>query len=191
MTKKQLTALQRILDREKAAYQVLSGHPAPGQHPSEDKFAICDGDICILSDTPFPDLKIGGRVDSLARIVRNERKGETHFPVPENQIDCSLWTRQIRRSINQVRRVKLTAPILHPKQLAIYEAETAASSKKITGKFEPQLLVDAIDAVGGSPLLFLGYGPFNAHFPSLLVFPPEWTEDRGADPIALVFPLRW
>ena len=191
MTKKQLAALQRILDREEAAYQVLSGRPSPGQHPSQDKYAVSDGEICILSDVPFPDLKMGGRVDSLARIVQGERTSEAHFPVPETQIDLSRWARQINRCNSRPHGVEISAPIIHPDQLQIYQAEAVASSKEITGKFDPQLLVDAVDAVGGNPLFFLGYGPFNSHFPSLLVFPPEWTEERGVDPIALVFPLRW
>ena len=191
MTKKQLAALQRILDREEAAYQVLSGRPSPGQHPSQGKFAISDGDICVLSNTPFPDLKLGGRVDSLAQIVQNERRGETHVPVPENQIDYSRWARQIGRSGDRMHGVEISAPILHPDQLQIYQAEAAASSKEITGKFNPQLLIDAVDIVGESSLLFLGYGPFNGHFPSLLVMPPDWTEFNSAKPIALVFPLRW
>lgn len=191
MTKKQLAALQRILDREAAAYQMLSGRPTPGQHPSQGKYAVSDGDICILSDTPFPDLKMGGRVDSLARIVQGERKSEAHFPVPETQIDISCWTRQIKRCNGRPHGVEISAPIIHPDQLQIYQAEAVASSKEITGKFDPQLLVDAVDALGESSLFFLGFGPFNAHFPSLLVFPPEWTEEREAEPIALVFPLRW
>ena len=189
MTKRQLSALQRILDREAAAYQVLSGRPSPGQHPSQGKFAISDGNICILMDALLPGIPLGGRVDSLARIVQNERKGETHFPVPEDQIDRSRWARQIGRPGDRLRGVKLTAPILHPDQLPIYEAEAIASSK-VSGKFDPQLLVDAVDIVGESSLLFLGYGPFNGHFPSLLVMPPDWTEFNSAKPIALVFPLR-
>lgn len=190
MTKRQLFALQRILEREAAAYQALSGRPSPGQHPSQDKYAVSDGDICILSDEPFPDLKMGGRVDALARIVQGERKSEAHFPVPETQIDRSRWERKIKRCNGRPHGIEISAPIVHPNQLLIYQAEAVASSK-ISGKFDPQLLVDAVDVVGESPILFLGYGPFNAHFPSLLIFPPEWTEQKGTDPIALVFPLRF
>lgn len=191
MTKKQIAALQRILDREAAAYQVLSGRPVPGQHPSQNKYAVSDGDICILMDEPLPDFPLGGRVDSLAQIVQNERKGETHFPVSGDQIDRFRWARQIKRCNGRPHGVEISAPIVYPDQLHIYQAEETVSSKEITGKFDPQLLIDAVDVVGESPLLFLGFGPFNAHFPSLLAFPPEWTEERGAEPIALVFPLRW
>ena len=191
MTKKQLAALQRILEREAAAYRALSGRPAPGQHPSEDKFAVSDGNICILLNVPLPNLPMGERVDSLVQIVHNERKGETHFPVPENQISRPHWIRLIKRGGSESQGVELFAPALHPDQLIFEDAEAAETSTEVTGKFDPQLLIDAMDAVGDKPLFFLGFGPFNAHFPSLLVFPPEWTEQRDIEPMALVFPLRW
>lgn len=190
MTKRQLSALQRILEREAAAYQALSGRPAPGQHPSENKFAVSDGNICILSDELFSDLKMGERVDSLAQIVRNERKGETHFPVPEHQIDRSYWARQIGRGGDQLHGVELSAPVLHPDRLHFDNVGVAEVPTEIMGKFDPQLLVDAADAIGGSPLYFLGYGPFNGHFPSLLIMPPGWTESNCTKPIALVLPMR-
>ena len=102
MTKKQLAALLRILEREAAAFQTLSGRPVPGQHPSQNKVAISDGNICVLLDAPIPNLPMGERVDSLVRIVRNERKGETHFPVPEGEIDHPRWAKQVRRYNNQI-----------------------------------------------------------------------------------------
>lgn len=189
MTQKQLAALRRILDREAAAYRMLSGRSIPGQHPSEDKFAVSDGNICILSDTPFPDLKMGERVDSLTQIVQNERKSETHFPVPKDQIDRPRWARLIRRDGGQPHGVELSASVLRPDQLHFDDAG-AVETPEVVGKFDPQLLVDAADAVGGNPLFFLGYGPFNGHFPSLLVMPPDWTESNCAKPIALVLPMR-
>lgn len=190
MTKKQLAALRRIMDREAVAHQALSGHPAPGQHPSEDKFAVSDGNICILLDVPLPDLPMGERVDSLVRIVQNERKGETHFPVPESQIDRPRWTRQIRRGGNRPNGILLSAPITRPDQLHFDDAGTTKTPTEVVGKFDPQLLADAADAIGGSPLFFLGFGSFNRRFPSLLIMPPEWTERNCTEPIALVLPLR-
>lgn len=191
MTKKQLAALQRILEREATAYRALSGRPVPGQHPTEDKFAISDGNICILLNEPLPNLPMGERVDSLARIVQNERKGETHFPIPKSQISRPYWASQIRRDGGQPHGVELSAPVLRPDQLIFNDAGTAEIPMEVTGKFDPQLLIDATDAVDGSPLFFLGYGPSNAHFPSLLVMPPDYTECNCAEPIALVLPLRW
>ena len=190
MTKKQLAALQRILDREMAAYRALSSRPTPGQHPSENKFTICDGNICILLNNPLPDLPMGERVDFLIQIVRNERKGETHFPVPEHQIDRPRWTRLIRRDGGQPHGVELSVPVLRPDQLHFDDVGTTETPTEVMGKFDPQLLVDAIDAVGGSPFFFLGFGPFNGHFPSLLVMPPDWTERDCTKPIALVLPMR-
>lgn len=190
MTKRQLAALQRILDRELAAYRRISGRPAPGQHPSQDKFAVSDGNICILLNEPLPDLPMGDKIDSLAQIVQNERKGETHFPVPKEQIDRPRWTRWIRRGGGQPHGVELSAPVLRPEQLHFSDADTTGTPTEIVGKFDPQLLVDALNAVGGKPLLFLGYGSFNSRFPSLLIMPPDWTEYDCDKPIALILSLR-
>ena len=190
MTNKQLASLRRILDRETAAYRALSGRPAPGQHPSEDKFAISDGNICILLNELLPNFPMGERVDSLNQIVQKERRGETHFPVPENQIDRSRWARQIRRGDNRPHGILLSAPITCPNQLHFDDAGAAKAPTEVVGRFDLQLLVDATDAIGGSPLFFLGFGSFNGHFPSLLAMPPGWTESNCAKPIALVLPMR-
>ena len=191
MTKKQLAALQRILEREVAAYRALSGRPTPGQHPSQDKYAICDGDICILLDTPISDLPMGNRVDSLAKIVWDERKSEAHYPVPEEQIDRSYWMRQIRRCGDRPHGILISAPITRPDQLFLDDAESAETPTEVVGKFAAQLLIDAVDAIGDrQTLVFLGFGPSNSHFPSLLAMPPKWTEHNCTKPIALVFPLR-
>lgn len=191
MTKKQFAALQRILEREATAYRALPGRPVPGQHPSEDKFAVSDGNICILLDAPLPNLPMGERVDFLVRIVHNERKGETHFPVPENQIDRPHWMRLIKRGGSESHGVELAAPILHPDQLIFEDAGVAKTSTEVTGKFDPQLLIDAVEVTGGRKAgFFLGFGPFNGHFPSLLVMPPDWNEHNCTKPIALVLPLR-
>lgn len=198
MTKKQLAALRRILDREKAAYQVRSGRPAPGQHPSEDKYAITDGTICVLMDGPEAALPVGEQADTFARSVRNERKSEAHFPVPADQINVNKWRTQTKRQSSQSQGAELTAPILRPEQLCVDDLDAPTkqlrvdnldTSTVVVGHFDPQLLVDAAEAVGGNPLFFLGYGRFNSRFPSLLVMPPEWTELNCTGPIALILPL--
>lgn len=191
MTEKQIAALQRILAREVVAYRALACRPAPGQHPSGDKYAISDGNICVLLDAPLPELHMSVRADSLTKFVQNERKNGLHFPVSGGQIDRSFWGKQAHQGGNRPHGVELSAPVLHPEQLTLDDAGTAETPTEVIAEFDPQLLVDAADAVGGSPIFFLGYGPSNEHFPSLLVMPPDYTERNCAEPIALVLPLRW
>lgn len=192
MTKKQLAAIQRILAREAAEFQVRPDRPFPGQHPSENKYAVTDGIICVLMDSPVSALPLGEQADTFARIVRNERKSEAHFPVPVNQIDISRWKAQAKKQRSQTQRIELSAPILLPEQLRVDDLDAPTV---VEGHFDPQLLVDAAEAVGGDPLFFLGYGRFKRHFPSLLVMPPMWldksvAESMTQDPIALVLSLR-
>ena len=196
MTKKQLAALQRILDREVAAYQVRSGRPAPGQHQSEDKVAITDGDICVLLDTLLPELPVGEQADSFARIFRNERESGGHLPVTMEQINVTCW-KELAKEWNRqtdIHGVELSAfqsaVQLNVDPAVPRQAVPVGNSSSVNAQFDPQLLVDAAEAVGGKPIYFLGFGCFNHHYPSLLVIPPKWTENGAAEPIALVFPIR-
>lgn len=186
MTKKQLAALQRILDRERVAYQVRSDRPAPGQHPSENKYAITDGYVCVLMNSPCPGLPIGERADYLAKIVRNERKCGKHLPILCDQIDMRYWTEKAKYYSDSAYGITLFASAIHPDQLAL----DMGAAEGVSGRFHPQQLMDAAIAVGGNPLCFLGFGPLNGHFPSLLMFHPEWTERNCSEPIALVTSLR-
>lgn len=91
MTRKQIHALHRILDREVATYQARIGRPVPGQHQSEGKVAVTDGRICVLLDALIPDLPMGERANSFASIIRHERESDSYFPVPTNQVLVSDW----------------------------------------------------------------------------------------------------
>lgn len=190
MTKKQIAALQRILEREAAEHRMRPDRPSPGQHPCGGKYAVTDGMICVLMDAPEPTLPLGEQADTFAEIVHKERKSEAHYPVPADQINVSKWRTQAKRRNEQSQRVKLSTSILPPEKLRIDDLEATGAPTVIEGQFNPQLLVDAVEAVGGDSLLFLGYGRFNKRFPSLLVMPPEWTEINCSDPIALVLSLR-
>lgn len=120
MTKKQLAALKRILDREAAEYQVKSGRPAPGQHPSENKYAITDGHVCVLTNSPCPGLPVGERADFLAKIVQNERKHGSHFPVGCDRIDIQYWQEKATYYNDQAYRIDIVArPTDHPDQLTL------------------------------------------------------------------------
>lgn len=191
MTERQVAALQRILEREAVAYRTLADRPAPGQHPSQDKWAVSDGDICILLHEPLPNLPMSVRADSLARFVQNERKRELHFPVPANQIDRSYWARLIGQGGNRPQGVELSAPILRPDQLVFDDSGVAEPKMEVSGKFDAQLLIDAIDVVGCSPLVFIGAGLLDGHYPPLLMMPPLWTEQNCAEPLALILPYKY
>lgn len=182
MTQKQLAALRRILNREAETYQARIGRPVPGQHQSEHKVAITDGRICVLMDVLFPELPIGGRADSFASIVRKERASDSYYPVSADQSRITSWRALARKQVDDVSGVEITVqpenkfelPYVHP----------------IIGRFNPQLLVDAVDAIGRKPQIFLGMGPFSERFPSLLVFPSGWMDNGELGPVAFVLALR-
>ena len=182
MTQKQIVALRRILDWEVETYQVRMGRPAPGQHQSEDKVAVTDGNICVLLDNLSPELPIGERADTFVAIVRNERTSDGYFPIPANQIRISEWRALARKRTGDAPGVELTVRQDNKFELPYLSL--------ISGRFNPQLLVDAVDVVGGKPQLFMGIGRFNARFPGLLAFPSPWTESGDYGPVVLLFSLR-
>lgn len=185
MTRKQINALRRILDREAATYLARIGRPAPGQHQSEDKVAVTDGNICVLLDVTIPDLPMGERADSFASIIRNERSSDSYFPVSADQIRVSDWRALAKKQAGDGSGIELTVqPDGDP------SGPGQSILNLIMGRFNPQLLIDAVDAVGGKPQFFLGMGRFSSRFPSLLVFPTAWQDNGSSGPVVLVLSLR-
>lgn len=186
MTKKQINALRRILEREAVTYQARIGRPAPGQHQSEDKVAVTDGNICVLLDVTIPDLSMGDRADSFASIIRNERSSDSYFPVSADQIGVSDWRALAKKQAGDGSGIELTVqPDSNP------SGSEQSILNPIMGRFNPQLLVDAVDAVGGKPQFFLGMGRFSSRFPSMLVFPPDWQDNDTSGPVVFVLSLRF
>lgn len=73
----------------------------------------------MLMNSPVSALPLGEQADTFARIVRNERKGEAHFPVPVNQIDISRWKAQAKKQRSQTQRImdlifRILYVIIHP-----------------------------------------------------------------------------
>lgn len=186
MTRKQINALCRILEREAVTYQARIGRPAPGQHQSEDKVAVTDGNICVLLDVTIPDLPMGDRADSFASIIRNERNSDRYFPVSADQIRVSDWRALAKKQAEDGSGIELN---IQPDSDPSGPGQSILNL--ITGRFNPQLLVDAVDAVGGKPQFFLGMGRFNFRFPSLLVFPPDWRDNDVSGPVVFVLSLRF
>ena len=185
MTKQQINALHRILEREAVTYQARIGRPTPGQHQSEDKVAVTDGNICVLLDATIPDLPMGERADSFAAIIRNERNSDSYFPVSADQIRVSDWRALVKKQTGDGSSIELTVqPDSDP------SGPRQSILNLIMGRFNPQLLVDAVDAVGGKPQFFLGMGRFSSRFPSLLVFPTSWRDNGSSGPVVLVLSLR-
>lgn len=185
MTRKQINALHRILEREAVTYQARIGCPTPGQHQSEDKAAVTDGNICVLLDATIPDLPMGDRADSFASIIRNERSSDSYFPVSADQVRVSDWRALAKKQGGDGPGIELTVqPDSDP------SGPGQSILNLIMGCFNPQLLVDAVDAVGGKPQFFLGMGLFSSRFPSLLVFPAGWRDNGSSGPVVLILSLR-
>lgn len=168
MNETQISALRRIIKREIAGYRPRSRWPAPGQHHSADKFVVTDGHIFVFLDSPIINLPFGKRADKFIQIIQDEQMCRTHIPVPAGQIDFLTWTNQTRND-DDYTSVELSV--------------RNQNGQIVSGRFDPQLLVDAVEVVGSSSLLLLALGP---QIPNLLVVPSGWTEQHESCPIVVV-----
>lgn len=175
-----------ILEREAVTYKARIGRPAPGQYQSGEKVAVTDGDICVLLDATIPDLPMGERADSFVSIIRNERNSDSYFPVSADQIRGVDWRALAKKQAGDGSDIE---PNVQPDSDPSGPGQSILNL--ITGHFNPQLLVDAVDAIGGKPQFFLEMGRFSFRFPSLLVFPPDWRDNDVSGPVVFVLSLRF
>lgn len=67
LTKKQLSALQRIVGREQTRYDETQSEALAGVHPSEKHFAITDGTMVVLFAEQPEGIPVGDRAEYLWR----------------------------------------------------------------------------------------------------------------------------
>ena len=64
LTKKQLSALQRIVGREQTRYDEIQSEALAGVHPSEKHFAITDGTMVVLFAEQPEGIPVGDRTET-------------------------------------------------------------------------------------------------------------------------------
>lgn len=173
MNEKQVAVLQRIIRRETARQEVHPERPRPGLHPSGDKSAITDGEICVFLCHPVDGLPEGDRMDSLANIVERELYLGTHLRLPDTVVAPQFWRNlQTKRSAREQPSLELSAH---------------KQDKQVATRFKAQLLLDAVGVVGSSVRMDLEYGRFT-NAPTLLVRQLGWAEKDGTGPVVLILP---
>ncbi len=181
MTKKQIKALQNIIARENARHPVeITG----GIHPSMENFCITDGRMIIMfhqKPEGFPD---GSRLDDFDKIMkRNLEYGNHIFALTATADLVSEWKKLIKPWNRG----------MTPKNGAVPVEITAKHDNGSVefGRYDPRLLVDAVETVGPNALVYIGKDKrFSTHFPTLLIFPKNWVDTGNSDIAALVLPRR-
>ena len=87
LTKKQLSALQRIVGREQTRYDGIQSEALAGVHPSEKHFAITDGTMVVLFMEQPKGIPVGDRTETY------ELSGRTVTSIWEVATQCGRRTR--------------------------------------------------------------------------------------------------
>lgn len=177
--KKQITALNRILDWERFYRE---DKPC-GVHPAGDRYIVTEGHIAILlRDKPdgFPD---ADRQNSILNSIESDRNYGDHilaFCVTADQI--KEW-KQLSKPWKEGRIHNACA-------VPVEITAQRENGSTVSGFFNPLLLVDTAEAVGTGCMFYIGHNTrWNSYWPTLLVYPKDWM---GTDPelMGFVLPLR-
>lgn len=179
MLKKQITALNRILDWERFYRE---DKPC-GIHPAGDRYVVTEGHIAILLRDKPDGFHEADRQDSILNSIKSDRDYGDHtlaFSVTAGQI--KEWKR-----LSKLLKERKTHNIgVAPVEITAQREDGST----VSGFFTPLLLVDAAEAVGTGCMVYIGYNTrWNIQWPTLLIYPKDWI---GTDPeiIGFVLPIR-
>ena len=98
LTKKQLSALQRIVGREQTRYDEIQSEALAGVHPSEKHFAITDGTMVVLFAEQPEGIPVGDRTETYDKYVQDYLKDANASLVvsPPTVDDCKKIIREWR-----------------------------------------------------------------------------------------------
>lgn len=175
LTKKQLSALQKIVGREQARYDKialeesrasnkLAQSKVAGVHPSGDRYAITDGVLSVLFQEKPDGVADAERMDLIDQYVQafindgNSQLVET----PLSAEDCKKIIAEWKHSKNTIG--KLTFP-------RISLSVTGENDERMVGYFDATLYLNALDVAGTHRNLYLGYSnKIRTPLPCLLIF---------------------
>lgn len=179
MLKKQITALNRILDWERFYRE---DKPC-GVHPTGDRYVITEGHVAILLQEKPDGLPEADRQDGILNSIESDRDYGDHtlaFSVTADRI--KEWKR-LSKPWEEGKTHKTGA-------VPVEITAQCEDGSTVSGFFNPLLLADAAEAVGTGCMVYIGHDTrWNSHYPTLLVYPKDWM---GTDPeiMGFVLPLR-
>ena len=195
MTKKQISALQRMIDREASRIEWKKqnrkeGDPAveetAGAHTSHEKYIVTDGYVAVIFPEKPAELPEAERMDSLYDVMRSDIQNQDcfndHFlALAVTAAHISEWKQQAKPW--KAGKTHKTGAV--PVKLTAQKPDGGT----VEGFYDPRYLVDVVEAIGPGAMLYIGrYSP-HSPFCSLLVFPKDWMENNE-HAIGYVLPIR-
>ena len=181
ITKKQMAALSTIVALENARLEERGSKLKPGVHPCYDRWLVTDGvSAVILSEKP-EGLPEAEEQNKIFDVIQRDIDSGTHI------LACSV-TADITKAWKFL--AKPWKKGMDTKSGAIPVTLTAQKENggSLSGNFNPWYLVNVVEAIGPSAMLYLGNTKF-CQYPSLLVYPKDWMELRNY-PIGYLLPVR-
>lgn len=179
MLKKQIAALNRILSRE-----ALTRKDKPcGVHPAGDGYIVADGRCAVLLREKPDGFPEADRQDDIFKQIQNDRDHGDHILALSVTSDIIQEWRRLSKDWKAGKTHKTGAvPVEISAQLE--------DGSKVSGFFNPILLVDATEAVGTGCMFYIGHNVrWNSHWPTLFVYPKDWMESTP-EIMGFVLPLR-
>lgn len=178
MLKKQIAAMNRILDWERF---YRKDKPC-GAHPSGDGYVITDGRVAILFQEKPDDFPEADRQDDLYKLIQNDWKNR----------DCVLaftvtadMVKDWKRLAREWKCGKTVRNGAHPVEVTAQRED----GTKVSGLFNPAVLVNAVEAVGTGCMVYVGYTRWCTQRPAIFILPKDWME-TGPGTMGFVLPLR-
>lgn len=195
MTKKQLAALQRIIDRE--ASRIAWGKERlketdqdsmreAGLHPSRDRYVVTDGNVAIIFRDKPEGVHEVERMDGLYDIMRTEIEFNDQF------YDHLLALTVTASRINEWKHMSFAWKAGKTSKTGAIPVKLTAQREDggtLEGFYDPRYVLDAAEAIGPGAMLYIGRYSKNSPFCSLLVFPRDWMENKD-HVTGYVLPLR-
>lgn len=191
MTKKQIAALQRIIDREafhiKLAKQNrkegdLAVERAAGVHRSHSQYIVTDMHVAVLYPERPEGLPAGDWNDRLLDAMENDIDGYDHFlALTVTPAYISEWKKQAKAW--KAGKTYKTGAV--PVKIAAQRPDGGT----VEGYYNPWYLVDVVEAIGPGAMVYIGKHSDDSPFCSLLVYPKDWMENSERS-IGYVLPLR-
>lgn len=179
MTKKQLAALDRILERERNSRQ---GKPC-GVHPAHDRYIITDGSAAVILFEKPDGVPEADNLDSVFSVIQNDwEECDYTLALTVTAERIKDWKRLAR----PWRAGKTQKDGVVPVRITAWMEGRAQAA----GSYNPALLVDAVEAVGPGCMVYIGYSrKRSSQRPNLIVYPKDWME-RTPEIMGYVLPLR-
>lgn len=186
LTKKQLSALQRIVGREQTRYDEIQSEALAGVHPSEKHFTITDGTMVVLFMEQPDGIPVGDRTETYDKYVQDYLKDARTSLVasPPTVEDC-------KKIIREWRGMKNLGKPLSPKITVTAKDENGAS---MTSYFDAYRYLDILEAVGPYRNIYMGNSDtMRTPYPCLLVYKRCGRDEQDSvnwDEPAFLLPCR-